>query len=238
MKKLLLILTVLLLIPIVIPAKIEGNVYDLSLNEIKNTIVTINTIPEQKFVIKNGSYSFNVPIGVYIIKANQMDKNMIIASTNENISIKDDGLYKLDLLLFPDLNAEDEIINETNLDITDEYFNETNYLGIILIILTIGLIILAYILFKKTKKLKIKEIEDVKELKKSIQDREKQYDTSEDLKPIIKALKENNGRLNQKELRKIIPLSEAKISLMIAELESKGIIQKIKKGRGNIIILK
>lgn len=238
MKKLLLILTVLLLIPIVIPAKIEGNVYDLSLNEIKNTIVTINTIPEQKFVIKNGSYSFNVPIGVYIIKANQMDKNMIIASTNENISIKDDGLYRLDLLLFPDLNAEDEIINETNLDITDEYFNETNYLGIILIILTIGLIILAYILFKKTKRLKIKEIEDVKELKKSIQDREKQYDTSEDLKPIIKALKENNGRLNQKELRKIIPLSEAKISLMIAELESKGIIQKIKKGRGNIIILK
>ena len=59
-----------------------------------------------------------------------------------------------------------------------------------------------------------------------------------DLEKIIKIIKQEGGRTTQKEIRKEIPLSEAKISLMIAELEHKGIIEKIKKGRGNIIILK
>ena len=60
----------------------------------------------------------------------------------------------------------------------------------------------------------------------------KEYGRSVDL------IKKEGGRISQKDLRKQIPLSEAKISLMIAELESKGVIDKIKKGRGNIIILK
>ena len=45
------------------------------------------------------------------------------------------------------------------------------------------------------------------------------------------------GRVTQKEIRKKIPLSEAKISLMISELEEKGVLKRIKKGRGNIIVL-
>ncbi|MEK6827817.1 MAG: hypothetical protein AABX78_00550, partial [Nanoarchaeota archaeon] len=59
-----------------------------------------------------------------------------------------------------------------------------------------------------------------------------------DLEHLIKIIKKEDGRTTQKDIRKQIPLSEAKISLMIAELEHKGIIEKIKKGRGNIIILK
>ena len=58
------------------------------------------------------------------------------------------------------------------------------------------------------------------------------------MEQIIKIIKREGSRTTQKEIRKQIPLSEAKISLMIAELEHKGIIEKIKKGRGNIIILK
>jgi uncharacterized membrane protein len=45
-------------------------------------------------------------------------------------------------------------------------------------------------------------------------------------------------RITQKEIRKEVPLSEAKISLIISEMEHRGIIEKIKKGRGNIIVLK
>jgi uncharacterized membrane protein len=51
-------------------------------------------------------------------------------------------------------------------------------------------------------------------------------------------IKEEGGRTTQKDIRKKIPLSEAKVSLMISELEAKGKIQKIKKGRGNIIVVK
>ena len=58
-----------------------------------------------------------------------------------------------------------------------------------------------------------------------------------ELNKITALLKGNKGRMTQKELRKHFPMSEAKISLMIAELESMGKIKKIKKGRGNIIIL-
>ena len=51
-------------------------------------------------------------------------------------------------------------------------------------------------------------------------------------------IRKEGGRATQKDIRKQIPLSEAKISLMLAELEHKGVVEKIKKGRGNIIILK
>ena len=45
-------------------------------------------------------------------------------------------------------------------------------------------------------------------------------------------------RMTQKEIRKHFNLSEAKISLLITELEHKQKIEKIKKGRSNIIIIK
>ena len=56
-------------------------------------------------------------------------------------------------------------------------------------------------------------------------------------KQIIHIIKEEGGRTTQKLIRKKIPLSEAKISLAITELVANGKIKKIKKGRGNIIIL-
>ncbi|MBR9690675.1 winged helix-turn-helix transcriptional regulator, partial [Candidatus Woesearchaeota archaeon] len=58
-----------------------------------------------------------------------------------------------------------------------------------------------------------------------------------DLEKIILIIKKHGKRITQKELRKEIPLSEAKISLMISELEDEGKIKRIKKGRGNIIVL-
>ena len=59
-----------------------------------------------------------------------------------------------------------------------------------------------------------------------------------DIAKLIEFLKKEGGRTTQKDIRNEIPLSEAKISLMISELEHKGIIDKVKKGRGNIILLK
>ena len=84
--------------------------------------------------------------------------------------------------------------------------------------------IIAYIIFKS------KKTEE--------SGKESGEDTEKDLNKIVEIIKEEGGRVTQKEIRKQIPLSEAKISLMVAELGHKGVIQKIKKGRGNIIILK
>jgi len=43
--------------------------------------------------------------------------------------------------------------------------------------------------------------------------------------------------MTQLELRKPLPYSEVKISLIASELEDAGLLRKVKKGRGNILIL-
>lgn len=64
------------------------------------------------------------------------------------------------------------------------------------------------------------------------------FDSGRDLDALMSFIRKEDGRTTQKDIRKQFPLSEAKISLMIAELEDKGLIKKIKQGRGNIIVLK
>lgn len=58
-----------------------------------------------------------------------------------------------------------------------------------------------------------------------------------DLEKVIEIIKKEGNRTTQKVIREKTGLSEAKVSLMITELEDKGIIKKIRKGRANIIIL-
>jgi uncharacterized membrane protein len=72
-------------------------------------------------------------------------------------------------------------------------------------------------------------------------DREHAYDIDmlpEDLREIIELLKRQGGRMTQKDLRARLNCSEAKVSLMITDLEDRGLVHKIKKGRGNIILLR
>ncbi|MBU1112080.1 MAG: hypothetical protein ABIG93_02835 [archaeon] len=59
------------------------------------------------------------------------------------------------------------------------------------------------------------------------------------IKRALDVIKTNDGRITQKELRKeMMDISESKVSLIITELEHKGKIEKVKRGRGNIILLK
>ncbi|MCK4652690.1 MAG: hypothetical protein KAT13_06370, partial [Methanosarcinales archaeon] len=59
-----------------------------------------------------------------------------------------------------------------------------------------------------------------------------------DLKEMLLVIREDGGRITQKELRMRLKYSEAKVSLMITDLEDRGMVKKVKKGRGNVIILK
>ena len=223
-------LIALIMIQIASAATIYGNVYDFSLNKINNARVEINTSPNQFLIARNGSYSFNAPNGAYTIKAQLMQKNTVIASVQENITIKQDGSYVLDLILFPDV---EEGVENPNLDINGNVIDANtskNYYWILIVLLLITVAALMYYFKRKQNKL----AEEVsKENKKS-----EEKDEYNDLDQVIKIIKNEGGRATQKEIRKQIPLSEAKISLMIAELEHKGLVDKIKKGRGNIIILK
>uniref|UniRef100_A0A7J2TJ44 Winged helix-turn-helix transcriptional regulator n=1 Tax=Archaeoglobus fulgidus TaxID=2234 RepID=A0A7J2TJ44_ARCFL len=72
----------------------------------------------------------------------------------------------------------------------------------------------------------------------SMKRRKKEEILPDDLMTVIETIKANGGRITQKELRKKLGFSEAKMSLILADLERRGIIEKVKKGRGNIIFLK
>jgi uncharacterized membrane protein len=57
----------------------------------------------------------------------------------------------------------------------------------------------------------------------------------DDLKEIMDLIRANGNRITQRELRKKSPYSESKVSLMLSDLEERGLIEKFKKGRGNVI---
>lgn len=215
--KLLTLLLVLLLMPPAYAATIHGTVYDSSLTEASNVKVTIDTTPTQTYIVKQGDYTFEVPKGTYTLRAEQYQYKDIIASVEENITVASEGDYRLDLILFPVFEDFGEEETEFIEGLTEEASATTSSLWPFF---AIGLIIIAIFIT-------IIFIKKPKNKKTSLPD---------DIVPVYEFIKKKK-RTTQKEVREQFPLSEAKISLMISDLESRNLIRKIKKGRGNIIIL-
>lgn len=206
-------------------ATIYGTIYDLSLNKVKNVIVEVNSDPKQRIVALDGTYELEIPIGQYTIIASYQNGGSMMKA-EENITVIDDGIYILDLFLYPYFDEED-LFEGLELDIDNPYADKKEFSVIWLLVpLSILMFVFLIILVRVNTRLLKKEIE------------EEMHMIDDDLKKVMKLLRKNKGRITQKEIRKEFSLSEAKISLMIAELESLGKVKKIKKGRGNIIILK
>lgn len=195
---------------------IYGTVYDDSLNKLDNVMLEINTEPKQTLVSKDGTYSFEVPEGDYLLTAKFYEDDFLKLKTSEDISVPAEGKFIVDLILFESL--DDELLETSDIEIEGiSLEQEDNYTWLIIVFLAI---ILGFVIFFKfVSKRENAKIED------------------DDLKKIVSIIKDNGGRIKQRDLRKKFPLSEAKVSLMITELEHEGKIKKIKKGRGNILIL-
>jgi len=201
-------------------ATIHGSIYDLSLDKMSDVIVEIDTEPRQQYISKGGIYAFDVPAGEYEIVANYYADSLLESRAVEKISVKNEGDFVLDLILFP--VVESELVSEVDdISLDDDYFKEKDYSLIILIVVVV-IVVLLFLYFTRRKKPILQE------------DSETEGDYYDKVLSIIK----ENKRVTQKDIRKQIPLSEAKISLIITELEHKGLIEKIKKGRGNILISK
>jgi uncharacterized membrane protein len=195
-------------------ATVHGNVYDFNLDLLEKAIVRVNSKPAQSVVSKNGVYSFNLNPGSYVLTAEYYEYNVLSAETSEEIKIEEEGDFVIDLILFPIIDD----INDTDFDIDDPYGKSSIWYIWIIIVLVIILVAVLFI-WKRPKKKNKLEVED-------------------DLQRLIEIIKSNNGRTTQKEIRKVLGLSEAKVSLMITELEDKGIVKRIKRGRGNVVVLK
>lgn len=200
---------------------IYGNVYGPDLALLKYSIIEINSTPSQNMVAVNGNYSFNLPQGIYEITAIYQSKTLGLI-TKEIIVVNSDGDFVHDLILFDTLDVENITFDEEGLinDTVNQSAIQYDFSTVVIVILLFLIILFIYLIRKRKKQnKKIEEISNDEVLNKI-------YD-------IIKREK----RVNQKEIRKEIGMSEAKISLVIADLESRGLVKKIKVGRGNIIIL-
>jgi uncharacterized membrane protein len=201
-------------------ATISGTVYNLNLEKMDNAIIGINTEPRQTYVAKNGTYNFNLNPGQYTVLAFKSNGENL--ELTQKIIIKEEGDYVLDLILFPSIREEEELLNITQYDIGDSYFDKADYLiyWIIAGFIVISLIITAVIILKPRKK------EERQQALTEVKD---------EADKILDFIKKQGGRVTQKDIRKEFPSSEAKISLIITELEHKGKVERIKKGRGNIV---
>jgi len=131
---------------------------------------------------------------------------------------------RFDLILFPSLEEVEEIPDFPVVDQQEEF---PYY---IVAILVSGFVLAALFIVK------IRSEKQPELLEQEVTPEE--YDLPEDLAEVVELIKREGGRITQKELRKKLGYSEAKMSLIIADLERRGIVEKVKKGRGNIIFLK
>ena len=211
-------------------AVIHGTVYSWdTLEPLPKAIVTINTTPEQRVVAENGTYSFVVPPGTYVIKAYYYNHGELELYDEENITVRGNGTYVLDLILFPPLtNISEEIPKiQVSLD-TGEHPSSFPIAPLVLLVIVACVSVFLY----ANRKMKREEKKDI------VAESKTEEELPEDLKMVIEIIKKEGGRITQKELRKKLGYSEAKVSLIIADLERRGLVEKVKKGRGNIIFLK
>jgi len=223
---------------IVCAATLHGKVYDIGLNELSNVLVEVDSVPFQRYLSKDGNYTFDLNPGNYLLTASYSPDGVNIYNTTDNVTIKSEGDYVYDLFILPSLDSEDDsMLSDQEVllspDISPSEAEQQPKVPVTAIIMIcIAFIVLVIASMKVLKR----RSHDNKHVPEGV----KKEDVSEDdyANKLLELIKKDDGRTTQKELRKQLPLSEAKISLLISELEAKGLVQKIKKGRGNIIILK
>ncbi|AKB37680.1 hypothetical protein MSSAC_3090 [Methanosarcina siciliae C2J] len=321
-------------------ATIHGTVYEwYSFKPLENTVLEINSTPEQNFVATNAEYSFNLTPGTYLITANYFEENIVVYTAEKEVIVSDDdGEYVHDLLLFP--TYPEDLLDQENLENVDLDFGEAEpqpqansqnaVLALVLLALCILLIAGYFLIRRKStppektagfpektgtlhvssesetserdtsgsekftvpaetagdsnpdkvgieasginsepseahnletqsgdisetelpvqQNVKLPEVSKVPGISQSVHSFEEGLDSPgsensespeinlpDDLKGIMDLIRDNGNRITQRELRKKSPYSESKVSLMLSDLEERGLIEKFKRGRGNII---
>jgi len=217
---------ILIIIKAAAGASISGNVYDINLDLLSDVVVTINTTPVQKFVVKSSSFDFEVEQGTYDLEAKYFEDNILKYESSDEIQVDTNGDFVHDIILFPSLGDEEQLLEDVEIDdlieVNEDELGQSRTIRYVFVVLIIAITAIWF-----SRKYSKKPIN-----KPKIEQNQLSHDDIEEVLAFIRS----NQRISQKELRKHFPVSEAKISLILSELESKGEIKKIKKGRANIII--
>ncbi len=213
---------------------LQGTIYNTNLEPEPDVLIEINTIPEQRLLAREGTYLFEVSPGTYTLTAQKED--LIVT---EEVYIVAEGTYVFDLFLLPEFSEEDDLWQLTEEELVEDesgaFLWQYIIAGIILLILGHRF----YMARKRygslwtfRKRMKEEAAKTIEQHKEDLA-KEPSY-----IERTLEIIQKHDGRITQKELRKeMLYLSEAKISLILTELEHKGKIEKIKKGRGNVVVI-
>jgi len=215
-----------LMLSLSLAATIYGTTYDWStLEPLNDCILEVNSTPAQQLISKDGNYSFNLPIGSYQIIAKYYENNSLLLESTDKVSVISDGSYLMDIIMFPAIDLGEPLFNETDPNLEEQYLFTDQNGWMNLVFFSIALVAVTLLVASKLRTHK-------KEPEKTIEERPGRL--SKEAKQVLEII-QREGRMTQKELRKKLPWSEAKVSLIIADLEERSLIKKIKKGRGNIL---
>jgi uncharacterized membrane protein len=227
----------------VFASTLHGTVYDWSTFEpLDNTLVEVNSTPAQSLVAVNGEYSFELPPGSYQIVARHYSNGVLESVARENFTIESEGSFVLDLLLVP---PELEEGGFEDIDVSEPIVLPEDEAHLWWAAVALAVLLASVLLWRLHRtRLSNRSTASVitgnaavggedyaeKPLQKEM--------LPEDLQRVVDIISGNGGRITQKELRRRLNLSEAKVSLMVSDLEARNVVEKLKKGRGNILILK
>ena len=218
-------------------ATVQGTAYEWwTLKPLENVIIDINTTPAQQLVATNGSYSLSLSSGSYTLSAKYYSHNLLIYETQENITIPENAenrTFTLDLIMFPAEEGQEFYENENISPSVQDVTETTTSSSLIIyaaLVAVIGIVIILVAVYLG------RLVREVKEIPLGPGAYGPSAVLPDDLKQVMAVINQSGGRTTQVEIREKIPYSEAKISLMLDDLEDRGLIRKIKKGRGNIII--
>lgn len=209
-----------------------------------NVRVCVNSTPYQIGETKNGTCSFELLPGDYIIIAKYSQNDIFISSVEQTIKVEEDTENGLIQGLF--------LKNPLR-----------SYLRIVFVFILLFTIAIFYRKYKYLgKKIFAKEevnnnipsnkletsLEEISPTESSIEeplhDLDIHYSSLKtklplppELQEVINVIRANRGRIAQKELRTKLKQSEVKVSIMLSDLERRGLIEKFKSGRENIVIL-
>ena len=272
---------------------VHGSVYDwATFSTLNNAVVKVYTTPDMSLqgnvVARNGTYSFSLPEGSYMIVATSgIPGSPDEVTATENLTVPASGERVIDLILFPPGSLDDLAgFTDSSLTPTDTpTISPTEqpvatpepskddmvlWLGggaiaMAIVAIIAGLVLLRALKPKTTEERKpapevpatnvitlpppepAPPMEEQKPAEQPLQPEpqtQAQQPPSvqslllpEDCRQVLAIIEKNDGRITQLDLRKMLPYSEAKVSLIVSDLESRGLVKKIKKGRGNVLIL-
>lgn len=249
----------LLILTLLHATTLYGEIYNGEDFELMNNTVIKISGPTNLQLVSSENYSVDLEPGKYVIETRFYENGTAAYYSKDSVAVAGEKM-QFDLVVFP---ADPLLIDVSDEEIptpqpiaggTGLFKNELDAALFLVVVAALIGIVLFFFLRKgdKTKhEPNVRENEFGTGNAEPIGREEQQdarlgtrnakletnYELDEDGKRVLKILGENEGRMIQKELRRIMNFSETKMSLVISELEACGLVKRIKKGRENILKL-